>query len=426
LLRDTDTKVLLETIRKVQDPWKWFQGDWPLYNHFYRPVSTLFFELDSALYGDWAPGYGLTNALLCAACIVLLAWAIRELTDSPLLTSVSTGLFAIWHGFPTWKVLTLLQYLWIVILVVGFYRHRFNVLNYVPVALVAMYFTVEVYGIVGLYGRMIAWIPGRTASVMTVFCLLAIAMYARFERLSATRTHRERGPLDPPATRNTETHKRPMRLAMLWPIVSLFCVALALASYEQAVMLPAVLMGVAVAMRLQGYSVRWAWSFSSWSLLAGYLVLRRLLLPQDVSGYQDQQLRSGVEGIFLALSSYVFPALGGIRAFLTTIEMGFIVLLTASPWNYLLSVCSQVMTVIESRREWVVVLTGYLLSILAFLPMAWLKEFEHYHYWPMAMRSLMVAGLAVVVWRGVVIAASRPIVQAPQRLEAAPGSLPRP
>ena len=41
LLEDTDTVALLTRLREVRDPMAWFKGDWPLQNHFYRPISTL-------------------------------------------------------------------------------------------------------------------------------------------------------------------------------------------------------------------------------------------------------------------------------------------------------------------------------------------------------------------------------------------------
>src|SRR5947209_6221642 len=46
LLQDSDTAFLLKTVRERQAPLSWFTGDWPLGNHFYRPVSTLTFEMD--------------------------------------------------------------------------------------------------------------------------------------------------------------------------------------------------------------------------------------------------------------------------------------------------------------------------------------------------------------------------------------------
>ena len=68
----------------------------------------------------------------------------------------------------------------------------------------------------------------------------------------------------------------------------------------------------------------------------------------------------------------------------------------------------------------------WLCSAMAFFPMAFLKPFPHYHYWPMALRSIFVVLLAGAVWDLVVIAASPPGQSAPERRVPAPGSLPHP
>src|SRR4051812_3110536 len=83
LLRDTDTNALLQATRQRQAPLSWFTTDWPLANHFYRPLPTLTFELDDRLSGNDPSGYGWTNAVLCALCVLALFWLVREMTDSP-------------------------------------------------------------------------------------------------------------------------------------------------------------------------------------------------------------------------------------------------------------------------------------------------------------------------------------------------------
>jgi len=40
--------------------------------------------------------------------------------------------------------------------------------------------------------------------------------------------------------------------------------------------------------------------------------------------------------------------------------------------------------------------------------MAWLKQFGHYHYWPLALRTIFVLGIARVAWDLVSIAACPP------------------
>ena len=109
-----------------------------------------------------------------------------------------------------------------------------------------------------LGNRMLAWIPGRTASTMTVFALLAMVCYARFERLSAPSRPIKSVPTALPVTHGTSrnqqlTHKN----AMIWLVIALLGLILALGSYEQAVVLPAALLGLAVWFYSQGRRPMW-------------------------------------------------------------------------------------------------------------------------------------------------------------------------
>ncbi|MFZ4508656.1 MAG: hypothetical protein ACOYON_13255 [Fimbriimonas sp.] len=425
LLRDSDTKVLLATIRERQAPLSWFSGDWPLMNHFYRPISTLAFEADNAVYGDNAAGYGTTNALLCVGCILLLFWFLRELTDQPLMAGAATSLFAIWHlaGMP--QILSLIaSYAALGALIGGVLRHRLAIRQYVPAFLVWTLLQGELNGITSLPYRMIGWIPGRTASVMTVFALIAMAAYARYERTGARRLAGPAlGPLDPPATRSTEVAAEPGRFAWIWATVAILATMLALGSYEQAVMLPAALLGVAVCLRLQRVQVRWGWQVAFWGVLVAYIALRYQVIPRGNSGYQSQQLRYG-PGVVLDLLAYALPAGGYVQGFLAACESGWLMLITATPYQFAITLGSNLVVFFRGAKRWVWLLTGWALSFLTFLPMAWLKTFDHYHYWPMAMRSVFVVALVYVAVELTINAWSPQAQQAPPRPAPAPGSLP--
>jgi hypothetical protein len=424
LLVDSDTAFALAKIRERGNPWSWFGGDWPLENHFYRPISTLVFEADNALYGNWSIGYGWTNAILCALCVLLLFWFLRELTDEPGVSAGATVIFAYWHAWLP-GLSDVLRLVVVGVLIAGALRHGFNVRKYLPAALVLLAAANLLVGATPLAGRTLEWVPGRTALTMTVFCLAALAAYARYERQSAVRAQKaEPGPLDPPATRNTQVSAEP-RGAGIWGVVAVLAAALALGSYEQAVMLPATLLGVAVAMRWQGYRVRWGWQFPFWALLVGYLFLRQALLPPTPSDYQDQQLRFG-PGVFIAIADYIMPTLAAIPSFASSLDSGILLILTPGPWVFALAATRDIVAFIEARRRVILAATGWLLALLAFLPMAWLQPFDHYHYWPAALRSLLVAVLFGIGGRLCVIAWSPPGAQAPPRPDPAPGSLPRP
>jgi hypothetical protein len=427
MLRDTDTKVLLHAIRVRQDPLSWFTGDWPLENHFYRPVSTLFFELDNRLYGDNAAGYGLTNALLCVACVLLLFWLVRELTDSPLISGSCAVLFALWHFGGAWFLYQGLWYLTVLALLGGLFRHGFRIQAYAAAPLLLLFLQSEVLGVMPLYERMVAWLPGRTASVMTLFALPCLAAYARYERLGAQRRERPPlTPLDPPATRNTVVAGASRRRNQIgWGLLSVVMLALALGSYEQAVMLPAALLGVALTMRFQRFEVRFGWQAVFWSVLFGYLALRHALVPSAPSGYQLQQFRDGT-GVYLSILDYVFPALTGVPGLLASLEAGPLILLTSGPYGHILSFANNVTAFVQARRTFILPLAGWALSSLTYLPMAWLNQFDHYHYLPMALRTILVVGLAGIAGRLLVSAWSPPERQAPPRPSPAPGSLPRP
>ncbi|CAN5634410.1 hypothetical protein BH11ARM2_BH11ARM2_28340 [soil metagenome] len=424
LLRDSDTAVLLTAIRQRHAPLSWFAGDWPLQNHFYRPVSTLTFEMDNALWGNSAAGYAGTNAILAILCVAALYWFLRELTDRTPFAIAGTLLFTSWVlGYGDWLAGWVAISGWVV-LGVGVWRNGLSVKRYLPAALAIGYLAWEVSGLHPLYGRVIAWLPGRTASTMTVFCLMAMASYARYERLGARRRHRhEHGPLDPPATRSTTSFVLKERKA--WAVLAVVSTALALASYEQAVMLPACLLGVAISLRWQGKKTRWAWQAAFWGVLVGYLVLRYQVVPHTVSGYQRQQYRTGM-GAIQDLGTYAFAPISTLLALVNGLSVGLIILFTAQPWFQMLEIARGVAAVRVAARDWRWPLTGWCLSLLAFLPMAFLKIFEHYHWWPMALRTILVVGLAQAVGRSIVIAWSRPERQAPPRPDPAPGSLPRP
>ena len=425
MLDDSDTRVLLETIRERNNPWLWFTSDWPLFNHFYRPISTLAFEFDNWAHGTNAAGYGLTNAGLVAACVALLAWFVREITNRVGFTIVCTLLFTLWHIGPLWYLPQLLMLAGLVVFCFGAHRHGMKLGAYVPVALAWIWLSYESTGITSLYSGMMGWIPGRTASVMTVFCLAALAAYARYERLNGrAKVTSEPTAVDRPATRTTIVEQAPSKLNWLWVLVAMICTALALGSYEQAVMLPACLLGVAVMFRFSGYRPRFGWQLGFWGVLFGYLALRSVILPARPSGYQLQQFRDG-PGVYMSLVDYILPSAGQFNSFRIMLEQGAIMLMFAGPWFIMLRFLSDYGAIRTARYEWRLALTGYLLSIIAYLPMAWVKTFAHYHFWPMAMRTVLWTAVGAAALYATAIALSRPVRQAPIRLAPAPGSLPR-
>ena len=437
LLLDSDTAVLLRTIREKNDPGLWFRGDWPLYNHFYRPISTLAFEMDNRLYGNWGTGYGWTNAFLVALAVALLGWFAFEITGQKSVAAATSIVFALWVNQFSGLIAAAIGCFGFVALAVGLWRNFRRPLLYLPGVLALWYLADEASGMQPLWFRTVGWIPGRTATTMTVFCFIAMASYARWERLSPSgvdpngREPEPITPLTPPATRSTKiglasAGARPANGG--WLLLSAVAVALALGSYEQAVMLPACLLAIGIGFRLQKMPPRRGWiAFHgvAWALLFAYVGLRHQILPAQTSAYQNQQLRFGA-GVWLALSDYIYPFGGQWLAIRSQLEMGGYLLLTAFPLQWVIAALKPIAAAYTLPPRWQLPFTAWGLSIIAFFPMAWVQHFDHYHFWPMALRALFVTLLAPAVGRATLTAVSPRAEVAPPRSHPAPGSLPRP
>lgn len=434
LLKDTDTRVLLERMSERNDPLSWWVGDWPLLNHFYRPMVTMVFELDHRLHPWDAAGFGFTNALICAGCVVALFWLLRELTDDLAVSVAAATLFGLWTAFPgvaLWLPSVGLP-LGAAGLIFGLVRRNWGLA--LLSLLLAVIVAPELSGIEPIRGGSMDWIPGRTATTMTLFGFIALAAYARYERLTAKVLASPPTPFDIPATRSTAVLGAPSGWVAAWLGVALVSAALAFASYEQAVMLPALFMGVAVTFWLRGRRPHWGPALASWGLVVAYLAVRRAFLPEGVSQYQDQQFRSSLD-VFFTICDYAFPAAREIFAMLNQFDLGlFTVFLTQQ--KAMLSVIGHavgypMMALAKSRRwltqnEWSWLLSGWAMSVLAFLPMAWLKPFpayNHYHYFSMGFRSLFAVVAVTLLVRVTISAVSPQGRQAPLRPTPAPGSL---
>lgn len=400
----------------------WFTSDWPLGNHFYRPISTLTFELDRSL-GESADHFGFTNALFCALCIFSLFWLVRELSDDPVFSAGAASLFAVWHGStPGW--LGSLAWMFAGLsLFLAIFRSR-NQTQGLLAACLWTFIAFEIGGVASLHFRMLEWIPGRTASVMTLFGLISLAAYARYERISAD-WHRPRpsSPLDPPATKGTVLrmpHGRPI----VWALLSLASLALALGSYEQAVMVPVLLVGTAWVLRTQGYRVRWWWVGGGFAILVAYLAVRAQFIPFEQSEYQRQQLRSS-SSVAYAVLDFIMPSIFALRQFASFGDVGMMLFATPAPYLVLARLAGDAASIWRTVTGNSVAIFAFAGAAISFLPMAWLKPFDHYYYFPMALRAAFIVCIIGFALRATVTAASPRAIQAPPRPRPAPGSLPR-
>jgi hypothetical protein len=428
LLADTDTSVLFHQIDR-HSIWKWFRGDWPLSNHFYRPISTLSLALDRHLFGDNVNGYAYSAAVYCGLCVLAVFWLAREVTNSPFVAVAAAWLFAFWQSPFEFAFDQVALGIAIAAAIIGFWRHRLKAAPYLSAMVAVTFLATELSGVYrkespgGMYGSMLVWLPSRTTSIMTLFALCAIASYARYERLGGSPKEPKPTPLDLPATRTTGPPVQSPRVNWIWAAIACVCVAMSLGSYEQAAMLPSILFLVAIILRAARYTIRWRTHAAFWSLLGAYVLLRDLLLPQGPSEYQIQELRYGLPS-FLSTINYVAPGFASAYGWFNSFAIGGGIFVSAMFYSVPIQVMGNAVSYLYTFRKSCPALCMWLASCFAFLPMAFLKPFAHYHYWPMAMRSIFVALLMGFVWQLIVTAASPRASAAPLRHSPAPGSLP--
>lgn len=380
MLQDTDTAAILEAIERRQSPLSWFAGDWPLGNRFYRPVSSLIFEADAQT--GW---FGFSNAVLVAGSLLALFWLALPLVGlwpgaaavvlSTLVVQGFHGRFGAWLGFGlavmvAWRAWPLSS-------------------RTLLLALASLYLGWEFAAAEPLRFRMMDWIPGRTASTMTLFALLALGSALR----AGSAAPAQGRALAPRSSGDSAPGQR------RWVLLTWIFTAAALGSYEQAVMLPALLTGIPLLALLQRRPANWIPAVGAWILLGGYLLLRKSVLPPEPSAYIDQQLRSGGFA-FVAIAPYLWPTWDAWFRLRTELTTSAVLLLTAGPWVGLLrlvaNACGYLVAGLSPDRWTLLFFWSW--SVLAFLPMAWLHPFEHYHFWPVLLRSLFWILLLRVLW----------------------------
>lgn len=365
LLTDTDTAAIIQGIQKNPNPLHWFQGDWPLGNHFYRPVSTLPFQFDVAVWGTKEFGWALTNFLLVWGGIVAFAWFLLELRVQRVVWAGSTLLFTLWNldhgsyaqmlggaGFA-------LAAIWI------FMQKSASLRLLILPALLAIFLVFELGGASILQARMLGWVPGRTASTMTIFAFLSLAGFARALRIGGW-------------------------VARGWWLGGL---VFALGAYEQAVMVPALMTGLCLLSLFEGGQgkPRWVEWVGPWAILVAYILLRRAILPDTPSAYQSQSLRSSGFSL-IAMESYIFPGVLAWSNLVVATSTSWILLFTQIAMRNVLLIASSLANtgmLVFSKGNWLPKF-AYVAAAVAYLPMAWLHTFDHYHFFPMAFKALFV------------------------------------
>jgi hypothetical protein len=377
-LENHDTRVLLRTIRGVEQPFKWFVHDWPLYNGFYRPLPALSFEVDDRLYGNNLLMYCFTNWWIGLACSFGVVWFVWELFRKRSAAVAAGTLFAAWQSGLT----DYLPIEWVggvvalLLMIVGtsFGSGWKNSLIAAALALLlareasSWQDVVDVVGMDFAY-RSIGWPVGRTATMATMFILPCVAAYCRWERGRKGK----------------------------WAIASIAFLILAMMCYEQVVVVPALLMGSAVALRLQGVPTRWAWHLLPWTTLAVYIFLHSHYLPK--TRYHDQAYR-GIGGGIRDMLSWLFPASFEIKFIPTFIspEIGIYFVFIERFWRYSVQIVSCTISYLSFRPYWLPITFGVLASVGAYAPMAFQQPLVHYHHLPLAVRTPFVVWLSMIAW----------------------------
>lgn len=406
LLADTDTRVMLVRIEQRSSPLSWFAGDWPLENHFYRPISTLLFELDLRLYGRQAWGFSLTNALLCAGTIIVLFWTLKILFRQNLLPFLATLFFASLHerAILPLGVVQGAAVLFAILSLATLPRApclgrtpRQQLLHVVGAFLLGAYAFSYLTISTPIASFVLGWIPGRTASSATLFLLTAIALFALAYDLRFPDRALPVAGSDPRARPRVPLRSPRLRA---WALAgSYLALALALGCYEQAIVAPLLisLLALTAAPRLTRACALGI--LGTWAIAGLYLVARFSFVPTAPSDYQLQQFRLSLTP-FLALAEYALPSSTSLYLALRAVEPSWIFLLTPLPYRIAYRAVVELYglgTVLREPRLRAA-LVFLALALIAYAPMAFLKPFGHYHYLPhaflMTYAALLVALLA--------------------------------
>ncbi|GIV11289.1 MAG: hypothetical protein KatS3mg020_0780 [Fimbriimonadales bacterium] len=375
-----DTRVILQRLQQPHSVWQWFMGDWVLGNGFYRPLPSVLYQLDYWLWGANLLAWKWTNGLIAvlnALMVVAFSWALSERRDIALagglmFTVWQTGLLLeppFWLGWMGlgvgalwgWRVGDLRRgLLW------GCVAFAFIVeMRFIP--------TLPDIHLQSFAYRAIGWIPGRTATLMTLLALLAligICLYARTSRLR-------------------------------WAVLGTTGFVGALLSYEQAVVLP-------LLMALCGWSVVRGQASTAQDeaarvlsaplmrrmtalpllcllLLIPYLAFYRTHIPLQTQYHQQRVKRSKT-----LPETTLYWLVPTARESIAQIDLARIApfnLLMPTFWLGLLGLTAYLVGLREGLRTrlgWL----GWLGSLLAYAPLMPVLPLMHYYYCSAVFRAL--------------------------------------
>ncbi|GIV05382.1 MAG: hypothetical protein KatS3mg016_0957 [Fimbriimonadales bacterium] len=361
-----DTRVILQRLQQPHSIGAWFVGDWVLGNGFYRPLPSVLYQVDYWFWGANLLAWKWTNGLLAtlnALLVVEFGWALSgrralALLAGGVFTYWQTGLLPeppLWLG---WAGLTAgVLWGWRT----GDWRRGalWGCIAYTLVVELRFLLTLpDIHQQTFAY-RAMGWIPARTATLMTLFALLALTGACVYARTGQVR----------------------------WAALGLLGFLGALLSYEQAVGLP-ILMGLcALSVSRQRGAIPRAWLLPSLCLclLIPYFAFYRTHIPTDTEYHQQRLKRfttlpgtalywlipTGRDAVMqldvarIAPFNWVMPAFWlaqlGLVAYLVALREG-----------------------LRTRLGWV----GWQGSLLAYAPLMPVLPLMHYYYFPAVLRAL--------------------------------------
>ena len=376
-----DTRILSTVALRELHPLRWFWSDWPLGNGFYRPLPSLSFLLDARLWKTNWPLYRLQEFAAAIACALLVVWLVWELTQN---RGWSLGAGVIFSVQQT--DLGIFTHLFSVALLLAAGAAAFAGAKKklsLPAAAVLVFatsrFASEVVGspfdcdFWGFsYGyRAMGWPPGRTAVFMTAFGLVCLASFVRWCRCGS----------------------------FGWLVAAFASFVFAIFCYEQAAVIPALLVGSALCAAPREWR-RWsAPCLVAFAITAVYWRWHLTAIPMDTKYEADH--RRGMINATLDVVGYLLPGGLDVANAIEKIHYGTTLEDMLADRSYawtLYSIVSTIAAFSLARKHWRYLLLGILGSVVAYAPLAIARPLFHYLYLPQAIRSvaIVVIGAALL------------------------------
>ncbi|MCS7208544.1 MAG: hypothetical protein NZ874_03140 [Fimbriimonadales bacterium] len=386
-----DTRTILQRLQQPHSAWEWFIGDWVLGNGFYRPLPSVLYQIDYSLWGadllawKWANGL---LAVLNALLVVVFGWALSGRRDFALISGL---IFSFWQtgllpAPPSWLA-------WVG-LAAGVLRGWLmgNLRQGILWGSVAFTLVLEL-GFIPMQWdlhqqsfayRAVGWIPGRTATLMTLFALIALTGACLYARTGKAR----------------------------WAVAGLSGFVGALLSYEQAVALP-ILIGLAAwaaastrplaserqepnqqmpsgkataTARGKNNSLRRALILSLLCLilLAPYTAFYHARIPVHTD-YHQQRLRR-FRTIPETTLNWLVPPATKVGILWDVVPTAPLLLLFPSFWGAHMGLAAYLVALwvgLRARQGWL----GWLGALIAYAPLMPVMPLMHYYYLPAVFRA---------------------------------------